>query len=80
LWEEGKKAHVKKKQKGKEGLVTSSCEQGRRVLLSTRLRKQKGKKQKTESRREGRKQMQKAEGSRKEKRTGQAHLCRRLTD
>ena len=50
MWEEGKKP-VKKKQKGREGHVTSSREQGRRSLLSRRLIKQKGKKQKAESRR-----------------------------
>ena len=49
MWEEGKKADVKKKkQKGRDRLVTSLREQGRRALLSRRLRKQKGKKEKAE--------------------------------
>ena len=60
--------------------MTSSREQGRRALLSRLLRKQKGKKQKAEIRRGDRKQTQKAEGSRKEKPMGQAHMSRRLKD
>jgi len=66
LWKEEKKAEVKKKQKGREGLMTGSRKQGRRALLSRQLRKQKGKKQKAKSRREGRRQTQNAEGSIKE--------------
>ena len=46
MWEEEKKAEVKRKQKGRTELMTSSREPGRRALLSRWPRKQKGKKQK----------------------------------
>ena len=45
---------MKEKQKGREAHGTGSHEQGRKALLSRRLRKQKGMKLKAESRREGR--------------------------